>query len=167
MSNTFIDVLSGSGLPIQRTGDHDSLYLGCAFVNFGDFGVAEQALDRILLHISVSAEDLHRLCRHPHGGLARHQLGHGAELAYALSAIFRRRGGVQQRTRARYTRRHVRKLELDPLELLDGMPELLSLSRVGDRVLERGARNSYRLRRNSQTPVVQRLHCIDEALRWV
>src|SRR5688572_21549970 len=132
MSNTFIDVLSGSGLPIQSTGDHDSLYLGCAFVNFGDFGVAEQALDRILLHISVPAEDLYRLRGNPHGSLARHQLGHRAELAYAFSAVFRCRRSVQQRARSRDTRRHVRQLELDPLELLDGMSELLSLTGVCD-----------------------------------
>src|SRR3954470_6809383 len=76
VSNSFMS--SVFGIEVPR--DHDALDFGSAFINLGNLGVAEQPLDRIVLHITVAAEDLDCLGRHVHGGLARHELRHRPEL---------------------------------------------------------------------------------------
>src|SRR3954453_13672228 len=53
----------------HRAGDHEALDLVRALVDLGDLGVAHHALDRILVHVAVAAEHLHRLDRHGHRGV--------------------------------------------------------------------------------------------------
>ena len=69
-----LQVRSTVSVRVQLARDHDALDLRRAFVDLGDLRVAEQPLDRIVLHVAVSAEDLDRLRRHPHRRLAREQL---------------------------------------------------------------------------------------------
>src|SRR5688500_19035253 len=162
VSNSFIKYCSGetSGVSVQSARDHDSLDLRRALINLGDFRIAHKALHRIILDVAISAEDLHRLRRHPHRRLARHQLRHRAELADALSAILRRCRGVEERSRAGHTHRHIRELELDRLELLDCLSELLSLAGVDNRVLECCTCNADRLGGDAEPSIVERLHCV-------
>src|SRR5476651_872519 len=50
--------------------DHQALDLGCSFPDLIDLGVAHEALDRVFLDVSVSAEDLDRVDGHAHGHVA-------------------------------------------------------------------------------------------------
>src|SRR5262245_1487692 len=103
VSKSFIDyrVRVEGLLParIQLASYYDSLNLRGALVDLGDFRVAEETFDGIVLYVAVSAQDLNGLRRHPHSRLARLKLCHGAELRDALAAILRGRGRVQQRAR--------------------------------------------------------------------
>src|SRR5690349_23667732 len=56
---------------------------------------------------------------HPHGGFARHELRHRAELRDVLATILGRRRRMQQRARGRHAHGHVGKTKLDRLEFLD------------------------------------------------
>src|SRR4051812_19129057 len=51
----------GMALTPHRPGDHEALDLVGALVDLGDLGVAHHALDRVLVHVPVAAEHLHRL----------------------------------------------------------------------------------------------------------
>src|SRR5689334_8058381 len=94
VSNSFMS--SVFGIEVPR--DHDALDFRSAFINLGNLGVPEQAFDWIVLHVTVPAEDLDRLRRHPHGGLARHELAHRTELGDRLTPVFCGRRRMQQRT---------------------------------------------------------------------
>src|SRR5689334_2400516 len=61
---------------VQLPRDHDPLDLARPLVDLGDLRLAEEALDRVLLHVAVAAEDLHRLVGDVHRRLAREQLAH-------------------------------------------------------------------------------------------
>src|SRR5205823_3538925 len=87
---------------IELACNYNLLNLGRALVNLRDLGVAEQSLDRIVLDVPVAAEDLDRLRRGEHRGLARQELGHRAELRDVLAAILGRRREVHQRARRRH-----------------------------------------------------------------
>src|SRR5271154_1582465 len=56
--------------------DYQALNLRRPFVNLGNLGVAEKALDLELLRIAVAAVNLHRFGRGFHRGLGCEQLGH-------------------------------------------------------------------------------------------
>ena len=73
---------------------------------------------------------------------------------------------ARQREQARGVElgRHVGEHELDGLVLRDGDAEALALLRVGDRLLERGARDAERLRGDADAPAVERGHRDLEAL---
>ena len=59
----------------EVAGDHDPLDLRRALVDARHLRVPHQALDRVVAHVPVAAEDLHRLGGDPHRHLAREQLG--------------------------------------------------------------------------------------------
>jgi ABC-type branched-subunit amino acid transport system ATPase component len=59
-----------AGLADQRPGDDEPLDLVRAFDDLQHFGLAQVALGGEILHVPVAAEDLHRIGRHPHGGVA-------------------------------------------------------------------------------------------------
>src|SRR5690606_8906132 len=56
--------------------DHHALDLAGAFVDLGDAGVAEVALDREVLGVAVAAQHLDGGVGHAAGGLGGDQLGH-------------------------------------------------------------------------------------------
>src|ERR1700733_8962514 len=92
----------------HRPRDDQSLDLVRAFVDLGDLGVAHHALDRILLDVSVSAEDLDGLDGHPHGDVRAEQLGHRRVLAQVgIAAIHLGARLIQELTRRRALGLHV------------------------------------------------------------
>src|SRR3954454_9880533 len=58
-------------------GDHEALDLGGAFEDRVDLRVAVPALDRVLAHVAVTAEDLDGVVGDLDRGLARLELAHG------------------------------------------------------------------------------------------
>src|SRR3984957_6049802 len=96
----------------QRAGDDETLDLVGALVYLGDLGISHHALDWVLLDVTVAAQHLHGLDGD----------GHGAGL-------------VQQLTRGGGACFHVGELELDSLELIDGLAELAALAGVADGVV--------------------------------
>src|SRR5262249_31116849 len=60
----------------QRARDHQALDLRGSLVDLHHPGIAAETLDRVVLHVTVSAVHLDRLMRHPGRGFARVELGH-------------------------------------------------------------------------------------------
>src|SRR5436309_857568 len=83
---------SQSIMRVQLSCNYDALDLRRAFIDLRNLCIAEVSLDRIILHVAVTAEDLHRLIRAEHRSLACEQLGHRASLLHVLSSILRLRG---------------------------------------------------------------------------
>src|SRR5437867_4328521 len=153
----------GAQMRVQLSCYDNALDLRSALVNLRHLGIAEESLDGILLHVTVSAENLDRLRRDPHGGLARHELGHRAELSYLLSAIAGGGGRMEQCAGRSDFHGHVRQPELDRLKFLDRFAELASLRRVLRGVRQRGLRDPDRLRADAQPPRAERLNGVNEA----
>src|SRR4051812_1765839 len=61
----------------DASGDDEALDLGRAFEDRVDLRVAVPALDRVLAHVAVAAEDLDGLVGDLHRGLTRLELAHG------------------------------------------------------------------------------------------
>src|SRR4051812_11345104 len=109
-------VSPGSGLE-HLVGDHHLLDLAGALVDLGDGGVAEVALDVVLLGVAVAAMDLQRLVGDALRHLGGEELGLRRLEGVALAAVLgpgrlpgEEAGGVD-------LRRHVREVELDRLEI--------------------------------------------------
>src|SRR4051794_19008736 len=59
----------------QLSCDHEPLDLRRALVDLVELRVAHQLLDRVLLHVAVAAEDLHRVGRDLHAGIRSEAFG--------------------------------------------------------------------------------------------
>src|SRR3954454_564619 len=141
----------------HRAGDHDALDLVRALVDLGDLRVAHHPLHRVLVDVAVAAEDLHRLDRHGHRGVRGEQLRHrGPPAEAALAAVGDRARLVEQLAGGGGPRLHVGELELDALELVDGLPELPALARVGGRVVRGALGDADGLGRDAEARVVDR-----------
>src|SRR5688500_11725071 len=141
---------SPSRLRVQLARDHDALNLGRAFIQLGHLRIAKEALNGVLLHVAIAAEDLHGLRRDPHGRLAREQLAHGAELRDRLATVLGRGRRVKQRTRRSHARGHVGELELNGPKLLDRTIELSPLGRITSRMFQRRPCDPDRLWRDTK-----------------
>src|SRR5215471_720701 len=131
-------VRSGRALPEQVPADHHALDLVGALVDLRDLGVSHHALHRVLLDVAVASEHLHGLDRDRHRGVGAEDLGHRGVLAFLRVVLVGHRARlVEQLARGCRAQLHVRELELDPLELVDRLPELAALLRVLDRVVRR------------------------------
>src|SRR6266508_2634601 len=148
---------------VQLSRDNKSLYLRRSLINLRYFRIPKETLDRIFLHISVAAEDLHRLVGAEHGCLACEQFGHRACLLHVLAAILRLCGEMEQRPASADAGGHIRELELDCLKILDRRAELTPLRRVSRRRLECSSRDANRLRGNAKPSGIQRFHRVYKA----
>src|SRR6476661_9386377 len=83
----------------QLSRDHDSLDLRRPFVDLRDLGIAEIALDGVVLHVAVAAEQLDRLRRDPHRRLAREELAHRTVERRRAAVVLECGRRVQDRTR--------------------------------------------------------------------
>src|SRR5439155_3746023 len=63
--------------------DDHTLDLIGALVDLGDLGVAHHALNRVLAHVPVAAEDLYRVGGDLHGDVTGEGLGHAGEVRHA------------------------------------------------------------------------------------
>src|SRR3954454_9657543 len=141
----------------ERACDHQALDLVRALVDLRDLGVAQVALDGILGHIAVAAEDLDRVDGHRHGGVRGEELRHGRVLPeVGLAAVDLRAGLVEQLARRRRARLHVRELELDALELGDRPAELAPFARVRGGVIRGALRDAHGLGGDAEARAVER-----------
>ncbi len=79
-------------------------------------------------------------------------------MPYGCFRVLEARGAQRQQPGRVDLGRHVGELELDRLVLGDRLAERPALLRVGERVLERGARDAERLGRDADPAAVERRH---------
>src|SRR5436305_14645532 len=147
-----------SGLGEHPVGDHHLLDLAGALVDLGDAGVAEVALDVVLLGVAVAAVDLQRLVGDPLGHLGGEQLGLGGFEGVALLVLLGPRRLPGEQAGGVELGRHVREVELDRLEVGEMGAELLALLRVGQRLLEGPLGDADRLGGDADAAAVEGGH---------
>ena len=108
--------------------------------------------------------DLHRLGRDRHRRLGREELRHRGFLRVRPALVLQARGAQREQARGLDRDGHVRELPLRALELDQGLAEGATVTRVGERVFERGPRDPDRLRGDADAAAVERLHRDLEAL---
>src|SRR5437588_5315120 len=141
---------------LERTCNHEALDLVRALVDLRDLGVAQEPLDRVLLHVAVAAEHLDGLHGHAHRRVRAEQLGHRGVLAHvAIAAVHLRAGLVEQLAAGRALRLHVGELELDRLEGRDRLAELAALLGVGGGVVGGSLSDAQALRGDAEARVVE------------
>ena len=137
-----------------------------AFVDLGDLGIAEVALQRHFLGIAHAAVDLHGLMGDPHRRFRGGELGHrcfGAELL-ALPLEPGRAQGEQQGCVELAL--HVGDLGLGHLEGADRRAKRLALLHIGQRGLIGRARNAHCLGGNADPACIEHAHRSLEALAF-
>src|SRR6478752_9649497 len=160
--------LAELGAPLQRAGDHEALDLVRALVDLRDLGVAEEALDRVLLDVPVAAQHLDGLDGDRHSRVRAEELRHRRVLAHvAVAPVHLCACLVEQLAACRALRLHVGELELDRLEGGDRLAELAALLRVGGRVVGRALGDSEGLGPDAEARMVKRAHRDLEALARV
>src|SRR4051812_46969818 len=154
--------IMGSNVVPQRrlahgAGDHEALDLVGALVDLRDLRVAHHALDRVLVHVAVAAENLNGLDRHVHRRVRGEQLRHRGVLAQSgLRAVRHRARLVEQLARRCRARLHLGELVLDRLELEDRLAERDALLRVLAGVVGRALRDADRLRGGAEARALER-----------
>src|SRR6476620_1968058 len=143
---------------VQLSCNYDALNFRRPFVNLGHLRIAKVTLDGIILHVSISAEDLNSLVGAEHRRLARHELRHRACLFHVHTTVSRIRSEMQQRAARADSKSHVGKLELNRLEISERRIKLPALGSICSRSIGRRTSDSNRLRCNSETPAVERFH---------
>src|SRR5690606_6100528 len=101
-------------------------------VDLSDACVAVVALDAVLRRVAVAAVDLDRRVRDAGAGLGGVQLRRRALQAVAYASVLQRCRAESQQARSVELGRHVAELELDGLELRDGLAKRVTLLGVGD-----------------------------------
>ena len=99
--------------------------------------------------------------------LAGEELGHPRFQIAALAAVLLGGGLEGQQPGRLDRRRHVGQLELDGLEVGDGLPELFPLLGVSNRVLERGARHADAARGDVDAPDLERRQHVPETVPFL
>src|SRR5689334_18982020 len=153
-----VNAVAPSIMCVELSCNYDALNFRRPFVNLGDLRIAKITLDGIVLHISISAEDLNSLVGAEHRRLARHELRHRACLFHVRATVARIRSEMQQRAARAHSKRHVGELELNRLEISERRVKLPTLGGVCSRSIGRRTSDSNRLRCNSETAAVERLH---------
>ena len=121
--------------------DH-ALNLVRAFADHGERRIAVEALDVVLLRVTVRAVNPHRLDAVLERRLRREVFRHPRFHIAALTTV-ERRGGVEgKQARGSCTGCHVSQLERDRLVLADRLAERLACLRILRRERERAFRNS-------------------------
>ena len=149
---------AGTPLTHDLLGDRLQLQVGRAFVDLADLGVAVELLDRILLDESVAAEQVDRERRDALGDLRRQDLadrGFGEE---RLAGVAQTGGVVDGQRRAASTSTAARAIWCwTAWNSAIALPNCLPLFRVGDRRVERAAREADHLRADADASFVERL----------
>src|SRR5678809_1248460 len=141
---------------VELSCNYDALNFRRPFVNLGDLRIAKITLDGIILHVSISAEDLNSLVGAEHRRLARHQLRHRACLFHVYATVARIRSEMQQRAARVHSESHVGELELNRLKISERRVKLPALGSICSRSVGRRTSDSNRLRCNSETAAVER-----------
>ena len=106
-------------------GDHEALDLGGAFADFGQADVAIVALDVGLGDVAEAAVDLDGFVAAFLAHFGGEELGHGGFFGEGLIVVLEPGGLIDQQAGGIQLCRHVGQLELDGLEVGDGLAELL------------------------------------------
>src|SRR3954454_10241894 len=123
-------------------GDDEALDLRGALVDLEQLRVAHQLLDRVLLHVPVAAEDLHRVGRDLHRRVRGEALRVGGLQRRPLALVEQPGGLPDEQPRRLDLGGHVGDEEVDALVHRDRLAELDTFARVLDRVLEGGPRDT-------------------------
>jgi len=117
-------------------GDGQALHIAGAFVDSADFGVTVELFGGTFLGEADAAEDFDGLAGDVFGDQRGMQLCHGGLLDEGQAGVAEA-GGVIDHEPGRFdVHGHFGELELDALELGDGLAELAALAGVGDGVLQ-------------------------------
>ncbi len=108
--------------------------------------------------------DAHRVQGDLHRDLRAVQLGHAGLHVAALTAVVLLRRVARQLPRGGELGGHLRQVVADGLVLPDRLAEALALLRVGERILERGGRDTQGAGGDLQTTGLESLHHVGEAL---
>src|SRR6185369_2626850 len=146
----------------ELAGDDQALDLARALADRAQLRVPKVALHRVVLDVAVAPVDLHRLHGHLDGGLAGVELGHGGLHGVLLARVAQRGRPPGQEARGIHLGGHVRDLELDGLEVRDGVAELAAVRGVAVRGLERGLGDAQREGGDPDAPAVQDAQGVDE-----
>src|SRR5690554_3182165 len=109
----------------ERAGNLRDLNLVGAAVNLEDLRVTAELLDLVFGHIAVAAKELHGLERHIHRRLRRVELpGRSLGEAHLFTGASERDLPKDQVLKVHARHLHLRDLQLDELEIADGLTEL-------------------------------------------
>jgi hypothetical protein len=111
--------------------------------------------------------DLHRLHGHLDRGLAGEELGHRGLRGVLLARVAEAGRPPGQKTRGLHLGGHVRELELDGLELPDGVAELPSVQGIAVRGLQRGLRDAQGEGGDPDAPAIQDAQGVDEPVAFL
>lgn len=120
--------------------------------------IAQEATDRVLVDVAVSAEGLHRLHSDLYSRVRRVQNGAGAVPSADLACVARASDGVDVGARGGELGVHVCNLGLHDLELGDALAKLFPLVRVGNGVVARRLHQAQRTARQDESLQVQAGH---------
>jgi hypothetical protein len=85
------------GLSQQFIGDDQALDLVGAFIDLVQLGIAHVLFHRVILHVPIATEHLHRIRRDLHRGIARKTFGDGRFLGVAQTLIVEMSGSTYRR----------------------------------------------------------------------
>src|SRR5438132_5119045 len=140
----------------DRLGDRGQLHVRRPLVDRSDLRVAPELLDRILAGVAVPAENLHGEGCHSLTDLGGEEFGHGRLAPEWFSGILEPCCVVDHESRRLQVGSGLSDLKLKPLKVGDRLPELFSLLRISDGVLERAAGDANHLRTDADPSFVQR-----------
>src|SRR5215204_313317 len=111
------------------------LHVGRAFVDGADLRVSPELFDGVVLDEAVAAVKLDGFGGDTLGDARRVELGHRRLLDEGEAGVLHPRGVVDHQPRRLKLGRHLGQLELDALELVDGLLELRPLPRIAQGML--------------------------------
>src|SRR5688572_12757915 len=152
-----VDALPRMSAPSEDLAcDYHSLNLIRSLIDLCDLCVAHHSFDWVLLDVAVSTESLHAIGGYLHrdvGCTALRDRGPVGNVGIGIIDCLRR--AVDGEPGSLDLHRHVGKHELHPLERRNRLPELLALSAVLDREVERSLRDPQSLRGNRRSREVE------------
>src|SRR5580704_12757628 len=138
----------------QLAADEHAADFAGAGADLVELGVAQQPPGRKVVDVTVAAEALDCLERHPGGAFGRVQNGAGGVLARGLAAIAGARHRIDVSLRRVERHIHVGELGLHELKLPDRLAELLALVQIRNDQVEAGLHDAERPRRQHRALVV-------------
>ena len=146
------------GAAQQLAGDDEALDVAGAFVDLHPFGVAQVALDRVVVGIAPSAVHQDRLVRGAQGGLGGEEFGGGSGPTAGLALVLQPGGMVHQVAGRVHVGGHVSQRRLDHLEVADALAERAPLPRKGHGGVQAGLGDAECAGGDTEAAMVQGAH---------
>src|ERR1700688_1121310 len=142
----------------ELAGNDQLLNFAGALADGTELDVAVILFGGVVLDEAVAAMDLHAFVGDAGRGFAGEELGHAGFAREAdIFLIGKPRSLINEQARGLHFRGHVGELELDGLELTDGLAELLALFGVAHRGIECALRHAEAKRRDGDAPAIENL----------